>query len=113
MHSLPLEELHRLHNGNHKRAQENGDEVFIQLHAGELKRSGEEGNLADQSSGQEGADSGDEKHPVLGTEPEDAFPLGAHIQAVEDLRHGQGQEGHSGAVRAVGDLPDAAFHVVT
>lgn len=113
MHPFPLEELHRLYNGNHKRAQEDGDEVFIQLHAGELKCSGEEGNLADQGGGQEGADGGDEKHPVPGTEPEDAFPLGAHIQAVEDLCHGQGQEGHGCAVRAVGDFPDAAFHVVT
>lgn len=113
VHPFPLEELHRFHNGNHKRAQQDGDEVFTWLNAGELERSGEEGNLADQGGGQEGTDGGDEKHPVLGTEPEDASPLGAHVQTVEDLRHGQGQEGHGGTVRAVGDFPDAAFHVVT
>ena len=43
---------------------------------------------------------------------EEAAALRAHVEAVENLGHAHGDEGHGRAVRAVGYLPDAGLDIV-
>ena len=69
------------------------------------------GGTSSTTSGQhQGAQHGRPQDLVVAPEGEHTAPLGAHIEAVENLAHAHGQEGHG---HAVGETPGAFQNIPT
>lgn len=110
-----LEEFHDLHDRDDKEAEADGHDILIELHAGEVERCGDERHLAHERREEQRRHGRGEQRPVARAHREDAAALRAHVQAVEDLCHGHGEERHRCAVGAQAvrrNLPNAGLHEV-
>ena len=104
-----LNQLDDLHNGDDADRKRKRDQILMQADAGKAECIGEEGDLADNSGGNQAA----ERRPVEGlvhiVHPEQAAALRAHVEAVEYLGMLMVTKAMVVPSRAVGDLPDAGL----
>ena len=110
--SLALEEFHDLDYGDDAYSEAEGHNVLDEVDRREAEGVGEEGDFTDQCGGKEAAKGGPVEGLVHALEREEAAALRAHVEAVADLGHAHGEEGHGRAVGAVGYLPDAGLDEV-
>ena len=110
-----LEEFHDLHDRDNEETHADSDDILIKFHTGEIERRGDERHLAHERRQKQCRERRDEQRPVARAHREETAALRAHVQAVENFRHGHGEERHGRAVGAQAvcrDLPHTGFHEV-
>ena len=108
----PCDQLDKLHDGDDGKGKAQRGKILGQTDVLKAEGFGKERNI-DYGSGQnQRQDGGAPEVLVLVTHGENGAVARTQVEGMEDFAHGHRQEGHGHAVRAVGDLPDAGFHIM-
>ena len=102
-----------LHDRDDQECQAKGGAKGLHRELHEAEHLGEERDLNDDDGEDEREDGGAPEPLVLLLHAEQRLATAAHVEAVEDLHHGERQERHRSSVGAVHKFPDAAFHVMS
>ena len=78
-----------------------------------LERICQERHINDQGRRREAGDRGPDQRRIHVFHMQQTVSLRAHVEAMENLCHRQGQECHGRAVRTGRDLPDACLDIVS
>ena len=93
---LSLNELNQLHDGNDQDRKTHGNAVLHQIEVCKLEGLAEEVDLNDRGRQEQGECACTPEPLVLTLHGEDRAAQGSHVEGVEDLAHGEREEGHGG-----------------
>lgn len=87
---FPLEEFHDFYHGDDKDCKPHCGEVFRQRNESELKYVRKGRDINNRRRQDQRSEHRPVEHFVMALEGEDGFPLGTHIEGMEDFCHGHG-----------------------
>ena len=96
-----LEEFDGFDNRNRKERKAECDSIFLEIHGCKSECACEERNLADERGCHKAAERRKTENGIEAAEREGGAALRTHVEGMEDLAHGEGQERHGGTVQAI------------